>query len=56
MEFKIVVRYYPVKLTKRSQICKSKQFYKKIGQHKDNWQHNDKIDKFFNNVFGFQDI
>ena len=29
MEFKIVERYYPVTLTKRSQLCKAKQFFKK---------------------------
>ena len=45
MEFKIVQRYYPVTLTKRSQLCKTK--------HKDKWQHKDKTDKFFNVVFGF---
>ena len=30
MEFKIVERYYPATLTKRSQLCKAKQFFKKI--------------------------
>ena len=30
MEFNVVERYYPVKLTKRSQLCKAKQFLKKI--------------------------
>ena len=30
MEFKIVEHYYPVTLTKRSQLCKAKQFFKKI--------------------------
>ena len=29
MEFKIVERYYPVTLTKQSQLCKVKQFFKK---------------------------
>ena len=30
LEFKSVERYYPVALTKRSQFCKVKQFFKKI--------------------------
>ena len=30
MEFKIVERYDPVTLTKGSQFCKAKQFFKKI--------------------------
>ena len=30
MQFKTVERYYPAKLTKRSQGCKAKQFFKKI--------------------------
>ena len=34
MEFKIVERYYPVTLTKQSQLCKTKQFLKKIGNIK----------------------
>ena len=46
MEFKIVGRYYPVTLTKRSQLCKAKQFFKRFG-NKDNRQHKNKIDKFF---------
>ena len=29
MLFKIVERYYTVTLTKRSQLCKTKQFFKK---------------------------
>ena len=52
MEFKIVERHYTVTLTKRSQLCKIKQFFKKIRSDKDNWQHKDKIDTFFNAVFG----
>ena len=47
MEFKIVERYYPVTLIKRSQLCKAKQFFKKSPQHKDNRQLKNKIDKFF---------
>ena len=27
MQYKFVERYYPVTLTKRSQICKAKQFF-----------------------------
>ena len=44
MEFKIVERYYPVTLTKRSQLCKAKQFLKRFGNIKiagnitKNWQ------------------
>ena len=30
MEFKIFERYYPVTPTKGSQLCKAKQFFKKI--------------------------
>ena len=30
MEFKIVERYYPVTLTKRSQLCKEKHFLENI--------------------------
>ena len=30
MEFKTVERYYPVTLTKRSQLCKRKQFFVNI--------------------------
>ena len=30
MEFKVVERYYPVALLKRSQFSKAKQFFKKI--------------------------
>ena len=30
MEFKIAGRYYPVTITKGSQLCKAKQFLKKI--------------------------
>ena len=30
MDFKIAESYYPVTLTKRSQFCKVKQFFKKI--------------------------
>ena len=30
MEFKTVERYYTVTLTKRSQLCKTNQFFKKI--------------------------
>ena len=30
MEFKIVERYYTVTLTKGLQLCKTKQFFKKI--------------------------
>ena len=30
MEFEIAERYYPVALTKQSQFCKAKQFFKKI--------------------------
>ena len=41
MKFKIAERYFAGTLTKRSQLCKTKQFFKKIPQHKD------KIDKFF---------
>ena len=44
---KIVECYYPVTLTKRSQLCKAKQFFKKIWLHKDNRQHRNKTDKFF---------
>ena len=47
MEFKIVERYYPVTLTKRSQLCKAKQFLKKLRYHKDSRQHKNKIDNFF---------
>ena len=31
-------------------------FLKKIWKHKDNCQHKDKINKFFNAVFGFEDF
>ena len=31
MQFKIVEHYYPVTLTKRSQLCKAKQFFKRFG-------------------------
>ena len=34
MEFKIAKRYYPVTLTKRSQLCKTKQFLKRFGNIK----------------------
>ena len=34
MEFKIVERYYPVTLTKRSQLCKAKHFLKRFGNIK----------------------
>ena len=47
MEFKIVEQYYPVTQTKRSQLCKAKQFFKKIQQHKGNRQLENKIDQFF---------
>ena len=47
MEFEIIEGYYTVTLTKRLQLCKTKQFFKKI------WWHKDKIDKFFNSVFDF---
>ena len=30
MEFKIVERSYPVTIAKGSQLCKAKQFFKKI--------------------------
>ena len=30
MEFKIAERYHPVTQTKRSQLCKAKQSFKKI--------------------------
>ena len=30
MEFKIVEHYYHVTQTKRSELCKAKQFFKKI--------------------------
>ena len=30
MEFKMAEHYYPATLTKRSQLCKAKQFFKKI--------------------------
>ena len=30
MEVKIAERYYTVALTKRSQLCKTKQFFKQI--------------------------
>ena len=30
MQFKVVEHYYPVTLTKRSQLSKAKQFFKKI--------------------------
>ena len=30
MEFQIAERYYPVTLTKRSQLCKTKQFWKRF--------------------------
>ena len=45
MEFKIVERYYTITPTKRSQLCKTEQFIKKIRQHKDSWHHKDKTDK-----------
>ena len=32
MEFKTVEGYYTVTLTKRSQLCKTNQFFKKIRQ------------------------
>ena len=44
MEFKVVERYYHVTLTKGSQLCKAKQFFKKIRLYKDNRQHKNKID------------
>ena len=47
MEFKIVERYYPVTLKKRSQLCKAKQLFKRIWKHKDNRQYKNNIDKFF---------
>ena len=34
MEFKIIGRYYPVTLTKGSQLCKAKQFLKRFGNIK----------------------
>ena len=34
MEFKIVEHYYPVTLTKWSQLCKAKQFLKRFGNIK----------------------
>ena len=34
MEFKIIERYYPVTLTKGSQLCKAKQFLKRFGNIK----------------------
>ena len=34
MEFKIVERYYPVTLRKRSQLCKAKQFFKRLSNLK----------------------
>ena len=34
MEFKIVERYYPVRLTKRSQLCKAKQLLIRFGNIK----------------------
>ena len=40
MEFKIVDRYYPAILTNRLQLCETKHFFKKIQEHKYNWQHN----------------
>ena len=46
MEFNIVERYYPVTLTKWSQLCKAKQFKKKK-TFKDNRQHKNKIENFF---------
>ena len=47
MQYKIVDHYYPATLTKPSQLCKAKQFFKKIQQLKDNRQHKKKIDNFF---------
>ena len=34
MRFKIVEHYYPVTLTKRSQLCKAKPFFKRFGKIK----------------------
>ena len=46
MEFKIVERYYPVTLTKWSQLCKVKKFLKSFGNIKIAGNIK-KIDKFF---------
>ena len=34
MQFKIVEHYYPVTLTKRSQLCKAKPFFKRFSNIK----------------------
>ena len=54
MKFKIGERYFAGTLTKRSQLCKTKQFFKKIPQHKESSQHKDKIDKFFKLYLAFR--
>ena len=47
MQFKIVERYFPLTPTKRSRLCKAKQFLKRFGNTEINKQHKNKIDKFF---------
>ena len=54
MKFKIAERYFAGTLSKRSQLCKTKQFFKKIPQHKESSQHKDKIDKFFKLYLAFR--
>ena len=45
MQFKVAERYYPVTLTKRSQVCKAKQFLRRFVNN-NNRQHRNKTDKF----------